>query len=334
MRGREGAWVGWAGEPGDAPEPFDAGRHVPARRCRSPRSEVAEYYEGFSNDTLWPIYHDVIVPATFHRAWWTAYARVNRRFAEAVCRGGRRGRAPSGCTTTSCSSCRRWCASCARTCGSAGSTTSRSRRSSCSPSSRGGARWSRGCSAPTSSASSEPPTPQNFLRACRRLLGHDHQGRHRRVTPHGTAPGRARVRAERHPDLGGLPRPGAAGPHARGHRARQGDPRVAGQPASPDARGRPARLHQGHPPPAQGVRGAAATTGEIAPPDTVLVQVATPSRERVEAYRELRQEVEGDGRADQRRVRPTSARPPSSTCTTPTPARRWRRCSSPPTSCW
>ena len=31
---------------------------------------------------------------------------------------------------------------------------------------------------------------------------------------------------------------------------------------------------------------------EISPPDTVLVQVATPSRERVEAYRQLRQEVE------------------------------------------
>ena len=47
--------------------------------------EVADYYEGFSNDTLWPIYHDVIVPATFHRYWWTAYERVNRRFAEAIC---------------------------------------------------------------------------------------------------------------------------------------------------------------------------------------------------------------------------------------------------------
>jgi trehalose 6-phosphate synthase len=46
--------------------------------------EIAHYYEGFSNDTLWPIYHDVIVPATFHRYWFTAYEQVNRRFAEAV----------------------------------------------------------------------------------------------------------------------------------------------------------------------------------------------------------------------------------------------------------
>ena len=44
--------------------------------------EVAEYYEGFSNSTLWPLYHDVVAPPEFHREWWDAYVRVNRRFAE------------------------------------------------------------------------------------------------------------------------------------------------------------------------------------------------------------------------------------------------------------
>src|SRR5690606_34437609 len=46
--------------------------------------DVRDYYEGFSNDTLWPLYHDVIVPPTFHRSWWAAYQRVNERFADAV----------------------------------------------------------------------------------------------------------------------------------------------------------------------------------------------------------------------------------------------------------
>ncbi|GAB95819.1 trehalose 6-phosphate synthase [Kineosphaera limosa] len=84
MRGREGAaWVGWAGEPGEAPEPFeDSGMHL--HPVALSEQEVTDYYEGFSNDTLWPIYHDVIVPATFHRRWWEAYLRVNKRFAEAV----------------------------------------------------------------------------------------------------------------------------------------------------------------------------------------------------------------------------------------------------------
>jgi len=83
MRDREAAWVGWAGEPGPAPKPFrEDGMHL--RPVGLSSVEIAEYYEGFSNDTLWPIYHDVIVPPTFHRAWWNTYRAVNHRFAEAV----------------------------------------------------------------------------------------------------------------------------------------------------------------------------------------------------------------------------------------------------------
>lgn len=83
MAGRDGAWVGWAGEAGDAPAPFvDSGMYLAPVPLS--RQEVADHYEGFSNDTLWPIYHDVIVPASFHRQWWQAYRAVNQRFADAV----------------------------------------------------------------------------------------------------------------------------------------------------------------------------------------------------------------------------------------------------------
>jgi len=83
MRNRKAAWVGWAGEPGQAPKPFlEDGMYL--QPVGLSHAEIAEYYEGFSNDTLWPIYHDVIVPPTFHRAWWNTYRRVNQRFAEAV----------------------------------------------------------------------------------------------------------------------------------------------------------------------------------------------------------------------------------------------------------
>ena len=85
MRGRHAAWVGWAGEPGPAPEPFtDEGIFL--KPVSLSHDEIEEYYEGFSNDTLWPIYHDVIVPPTFHRTWWNTYRTVNQRFAEAVVR--------------------------------------------------------------------------------------------------------------------------------------------------------------------------------------------------------------------------------------------------------
>ncbi|WP_082221013.1 alpha,alpha-trehalose-phosphate synthase (UDP-forming) [Luteipulveratus halotolerans] len=83
MRGRDAAWVGWSGQADEAPEPFkdDNLLLVPVELSAD---EVTSYYEGQSNDSLWPIYHDVIVPATFRRSWAAAYEKVNRRFAQRV----------------------------------------------------------------------------------------------------------------------------------------------------------------------------------------------------------------------------------------------------------
>ncbi|MFD1211813.1 trehalose-6-phosphate synthase [Arthrobacter sp. GCM10027362] len=83
MSSSEGAWVGWHGAPDETVEPFE---HEDTYLVPVPLSEdeVELYYEGFSNATLWPLYHDVIAPPEFHRAWWDAYKAVNRRFAEAT----------------------------------------------------------------------------------------------------------------------------------------------------------------------------------------------------------------------------------------------------------
>jgi len=82
MRSVDGAWVGWSGSPGSCEDPFEAeGMHLVSVALSS--DEVQEYYEGFANSTLWPLYHDVIAPPEFHRRWWDAYVRINERFAEA-----------------------------------------------------------------------------------------------------------------------------------------------------------------------------------------------------------------------------------------------------------
>ena len=47
-------------------------------------SEVEDYYEGFSNATLWPLHHDAIATPQFHREWWETYVTVNERFADHV----------------------------------------------------------------------------------------------------------------------------------------------------------------------------------------------------------------------------------------------------------
>jgi trehalose 6-phosphate synthase len=80
---RQGAWVGWLGTVGDAPEPFEH-EGVWLRPVRLSRTEVDQYYEGLSNEALWPLYHDAIRPSTFESAWWETYVRVNERFAEAA----------------------------------------------------------------------------------------------------------------------------------------------------------------------------------------------------------------------------------------------------------
>jgi alpha,alpha-trehalose-phosphate synthase [UDP-forming] len=85
MRRHEGAWVGWTGAAGPAPDPFDAqSMHlVPVPLSDE---DVELYYEGMSNGTLWPLYHDVIVQPRFHRNWWDSYVRVNERFAREAAR--------------------------------------------------------------------------------------------------------------------------------------------------------------------------------------------------------------------------------------------------------
>ncbi|MBC8091386.1 MAG: trehalose-6-phosphate synthase [Pseudonocardia sp.] len=83
LRGRDGAWVGWPGLADAEADPFvEDGLQLHPVMLTS--KDVEDYYEGFSNGTLWPLYHDVVAPPAFHRHWWQAYVRVNNRFAEAV----------------------------------------------------------------------------------------------------------------------------------------------------------------------------------------------------------------------------------------------------------
>ncbi len=87
LRRRRGAWVGWPGitdgDAGQDEEPIFED-DLEMRPVSLSADDFADYYEGFSNATLWPLYHDVIVKPIYHREWWDAYVNVNRRFAEAA----------------------------------------------------------------------------------------------------------------------------------------------------------------------------------------------------------------------------------------------------------
>jgi len=82
LRSHSGAWVGWPGVPDVTVDKFaDDGIWLHPVSLTS--DEVRDYYEGFSNATLWPLYHDVVAPPVFDRGWWDSYVKVNKRFADA-----------------------------------------------------------------------------------------------------------------------------------------------------------------------------------------------------------------------------------------------------------
>ncbi|MGZ6099185.1 MAG: alpha,alpha-trehalose-phosphate synthase (UDP-forming) [Myxococcaceae bacterium] len=83
MTANEGAWIGW---PGDVVEDLGVFEHegITLVPVSISQQEYEEYYEGFSNATLWPLYHDLVAKPEFHREWWDTYVAVNRRFAEAA----------------------------------------------------------------------------------------------------------------------------------------------------------------------------------------------------------------------------------------------------------
>ena len=226
MADREAAWVGWAGEPGPAPEPFYQGNLL-VHPVRLTPVEIEEYYEGFSNDTLWPIYHDVIVQATFHRQWWNTYRTVNHRFAQAIAEV-----AAPGATV--------WVHDYQLQLVPAMVRAIR-------PDLRIG--WFNHIPFPPVELFAQLPwraalvegllgadflgfqrtaDAENFLRSCRRLLGNVDQGRHRDVHPRWWRLGATNGAGDRHPDLGGLPGPVGAGQHPGGPRPRGRDPGLAG----------------------------------------------------------------------------------------------------------
>jgi len=83
LQSRPSTWVGWSGQPGEAPDSFehDGIKNEPVPLSKS---EVTTFYEGFANRTLWPLYHDAVRTPEYRRRWWGPYVEVNQRFAEAA----------------------------------------------------------------------------------------------------------------------------------------------------------------------------------------------------------------------------------------------------------
>ncbi|WP_342318387.1 alpha,alpha-trehalose-phosphate synthase (UDP-forming) [Corynebacterium mayonis] len=90
LRAHKGCWVGWPGEVDLKVEPFDF-EGIDLRPVTLDSDDYENFYEGFSNSSLWPLYHDLIVAPDYKAQWWEAYRDVNRRFAEAACAAAEHG---------------------------------------------------------------------------------------------------------------------------------------------------------------------------------------------------------------------------------------------------
>jgi trehalose 6-phosphate synthase/phosphatase len=82
LRRRGGTWIGWPGLELRPGERVDSQRR-PYRVAAVPLSEAeaTRHYGGFSNRTLWPLFHSLPVLSRFDRRDWETYQEVNARFA-------------------------------------------------------------------------------------------------------------------------------------------------------------------------------------------------------------------------------------------------------------
>jgi len=87
LRGREALWIGWSGrlEGDDTPVPeLPPQIGFAIEDVTLTPEEIEGYYEGFSNGAIWPLYHDAIVRPVYHRTQFEMYRRVNEKFARRI----------------------------------------------------------------------------------------------------------------------------------------------------------------------------------------------------------------------------------------------------------
>jgi trehalose 6-phosphate synthase len=85
LREADGIWFGWSGETGETGEPkFETYDGVTSATIDLPEQDVEEYYDGYANRTLWPLFHYRLGLTEFERDFQGGYERVNRVFGDVI----------------------------------------------------------------------------------------------------------------------------------------------------------------------------------------------------------------------------------------------------------
>jgi trehalose 6-phosphate synthase/phosphatase len=89
-KSRPSLWIGWPGielEKLSGEERKEVQARLASEDCRPVfllQRDIEDYYHGFCNKTIWPLFHYFPEYTVYSTAFWQAYRRVNRLFAEAV----------------------------------------------------------------------------------------------------------------------------------------------------------------------------------------------------------------------------------------------------------
>lgn len=89
LREHDGIWVGWPGSPVDeagskAFQLAAVDRGLRLEPIYLSDTECRGFYQGFSNEIVWPLFHDLQSRCNFDPEYWRVYQTVNERFANRV----------------------------------------------------------------------------------------------------------------------------------------------------------------------------------------------------------------------------------------------------------
>ncbi|MCP5116976.1 MAG: trehalose-6-phosphate synthase, partial [bacterium] len=91
LRNRGGLWIGWPGTVEEEEIQLDellaeATRNsgYALRPVVITAEERRQYYQGFANEIVWPLFHDLQSHCNFDPDYWFVYQQVNRRFADVI----------------------------------------------------------------------------------------------------------------------------------------------------------------------------------------------------------------------------------------------------------
>lgn len=90
LREQAGTWIGWLGASGNltgvepALESASEGAGYQLESVPLTERQVEQYYFGFSNEIIWPLFHDMVSRCNFDPSYWKTYQEVNERFAASI----------------------------------------------------------------------------------------------------------------------------------------------------------------------------------------------------------------------------------------------------------